>query len=234
MFVRAAAAAAAARGRPSRLLAVGNPKLDRSSTLPDLPRAEVEATTVAGLYEQAQLLTAKAATKAAFLSKLSASEVVHFAGHAAPGSEAGGGTLLFAPDPRTRTVGLLSSSEIDSTDLRSTRVVVLAGCRTGTGAASRLEGSLSLARPFLAAGVPSVVASLRDVDDEVSRDFSVAFHRALLADGDSAQALRDAQLTMLRSSDVTRAHPSSWAGFVNVGGFKPPAPVREARVKKGL
>jgi CHAT domain-containing protein len=88
---------------------------------------------------------------------------------------------------------------------------------------------MSLARPFLAAGVPSVVASLRDVDDDVSLDFSMAFHRALLADGDPAQAVREAQLGFLRSGDAVRAHPSSWAGFVNVGGFKPPEPLREAR-----
>jgi CHAT domain-containing protein len=235
VFVRAAAAeAGAASRRPSRLLAVGNPRLEPASKLPNLPRAEVEASTVASLYEQPELLIAKAATKAAFLSKLPASEVVHFAGHAAPGGDAGDGALLFAPDPRTQAPGPLHSWEIDGTNLRNTRVVVLAGCRTGTGATSRLEGALSLARPFLAAGVPSVVASLRDVDDDVSRDFSMAYHRALLTYGDSAQAVRQAQLALLRSGDATRAHPSSWAGFVNVGGYKPPEPVRETRSKTGL
>ena len=235
VFVRAAAAAAGTLGsRPSRVLAVGNPRLERTSKLPDLPRAEAEATAVASLYGQSQLLTAKGATKAAFLSKLPTSEIVHFAGHAIPGGETGDGTLLFAPDPRTQTPGPLYPWEIERSHLRSTRVVVLAGCRTGTGATSRLEGALSLARPFLSAGVPSVVASLRDVDDDVSRDFSVTYHRALLSDGDSAQAVRQAQLTLLRSGDPARAHPSSWAGFVNVGGFNPPEPVREARSKKGL
>ena len=234
VFVRASAAAAGTLGsRPSRVLAVGNPRLERTTKLPDLPRAEAEAMAVASLYGESQLLTAKAATKAVFLSKLPTSEIVHFAGHAVPGGEAGDGTLLFAPDPRTRTPGPLYPSEIEGTDLQSTRVVVLAGCRTGTGATSRLEGALSLARPFLAAGVPSVVASLRDVDDDISRDFSMAYHRALLSDGDSAQAVRQAQLALLRSGDPAHAHPSSWAGFVNVGGFKPPEPVREARSKKG-
>jgi CHAT domain-containing protein len=232
IFVHASAAAlSAGRGRPSRLLAVGNPRLDRSTKLPDLPRAEVEARAVASLYSDAQLLTSKAATKAEFLSRLPASEVVHFAGHALPGDERSDGTLLLSSDSDGQAPGALYPREIDGTNLQGTRVVVLAGCRTGTGASSRLEGAMSLARPFLAAGVPSVVASLRDVDDDVSRDFSVAFHRALLADGDSAQAVRQAQLAFLRSGDATRAHPSSWAGFVNVGGFKPPEPPREARSK---
>jgi CHAT domain-containing protein len=230
-FVRAAAASAGtARHRPSRLLAIGNPQLERSNKLPDLPRAELEATTVAGLYAQPRLLTAKAATKAAFLAGLRTSEVVHFSGHAVPGNEAGEGMLLFAPDADASKTGPLYPNEIDRTDLRATRVVVLAGCRTGIGATSRLEGALSLARPFLAAGVPSVVASLRDLDDDVSRDFSIAYHRALLTDGDSAEAVRQAQLEMLYSGDATRAHPSSWAGFVNVGGFNHhPGALREAR-----
>jgi CHAT domain-containing protein len=231
VFVGAAAAAAAkADRRPSRLLAIGNPQLERGNKLPDLPRAELEATAVASLYAQPKLLTAKAATKAAFLSGLRTSEVVHFSGHAVPGSEADDATLLFAPGPDPRTAAALHPGEIEHADLRATRVVVLAGCRTGIGATSRLEGALSLARPFLAAGVPSVVASLRDVDDDVSRDFSIAYHRALLSDGDSAEAVRQAQLALLRSGDATRAHPSSWAGFVNVGGFNyHPGALREAR-----
>jgi CHAT domain-containing protein len=232
VFVRASAAALkVGRGRPSRLLAVGNPRLERSNKLPDLPRAESEAKAVASLYSDAQLLTAMAATKAAFLSRLPASQVVHFAGHAVAGDERDDGTLLLSADTGSQTTGALYPREIDGTNLQSTRVVVLAGCRTGTGVGSRLEGAMSLARPFLAAGVPSVVASLRDVDDELSRDFSMAFHRALLADGDPAQAVREAQLGFLRSGDAVRAHPSSWSGFVNVGGFKPPEPLREARSK---
>jgi CHAT domain-containing protein len=229
-YVRAAAAAArTSRSRPSRVLAVGNPRLERASKLPGLPRAEQEASAVAGLYARPRLLTGAAATKAAFLSGLREAEVVHFAGHAKPGDEAGGGALLFASDRQAKLQGPLHPWELEDEDLRSTRVVVLAGCRTATGATSRLEGALSLARPFLAAGVPSVVASLRDVDDGVTRDFSVTYHRALLSDGDSAKAVRQAQLDLLRSGDPIRAHPSSWSAFVNLGGFNPHEPSQLAR-----
>jgi CHAT domain-containing protein/tetratricopeptide (TPR) repeat protein len=222
VFARAsAAAAAAARERAPHLLAVGNPRLDRDLVdgLPSLPGAEAEAAEVARLYERFDVLTGRAATKRAFLEGARRSQVVHFAGHAASGDTSGAAHLLFASDPDTKTPGALYPYEIDRRDFPRTRVVVLAGCRTAAGAASRLEGALGLARPFLAAGVPSVVASLWDVDDAVSRRFSVAFHRSLLAEGDPALALRRAQIALLRDADPSLAHPASWAGFVMLGGL---------------
>jgi CHAT domain-containing protein len=100
-------------------------------------------------------------------------------------------------------------------------VVVLAACRTAAGDVSRVEGALSLGRPFLAAGVPDVVASLWDIDDALSRRFFVSFHRALLTDGDPLPALRTAQIAMLRDGDVSLAHPASWAAFICMGGLDP-------------
>ena len=98
-------------------------------------------------------------------------------------------------------------------------MVVLAACRTAAGAVSRVEGTLGLGRPFLAAGVPYVVASLWDIDDSVSRRFFITFHRALLSGGDPVVALRAAQIALLRSGDPSLAHPASWAAFVSMGGL---------------
>jgi CHAT domain-containing protein len=89
--------------------------------------------------------------------------------------------------------------------------------------ASRVEGAWELARPFLASGVPEVVASLWDVDDEVGRLFFVAFHGALLAEGDPLLALHRTQVAMLHDPDASLAHPATWAGVVCVGGLDPRA-----------
>ena len=99
--------------------------------------------------------------------------------------------------------------------------MVLAACHSGAGQVSRLEGTLSLGRPFLAAGVPSVLVSRWGIDDSVSQRFFVTFHRALLARGDALVALRETQLALLRDRDVSLAHPTSWAAFVHMGGFDP-------------
>jgi len=220
VFVRASAATDRAKTpRKRRLLAVGNPRLDRASKLPNLPGAEAEANAVAALYGPSQLLIGRQATKTAFVSSLRESDVVHFAGHAVAAGGQGEGALLLAPDPQAPGQGALYSVEIDRLDLHATRVVVLAGCRTAAGPTPRLEGALSLARPFLVAGVPSVVASLRDVDDQVAREFALALHRGLLAGAQPARAVREAQLALLRDADAARSHPSSWAGFVSIGGL---------------
>ena len=63
---------------------------------------------------------------------------------------------------RTETV---FAHEIGAMRLEQTELVVLAACRTNLGHIRRGEGVLGLARPFIAAGVPAVIASLADVDD---------------------------------------------------------------------
>jgi CHAT domain-containing protein len=223
VFVRTSAAPIATRsGGDPRLLAVGNPRLPRneSAELPTLPGAEAEADEVAKLYRNAEVLIGGAATKQAVLERMRHSEVLHFAGHAEPGDVPGApARLLLAPDAETGASGSLFAHEIASGILAQTQVVVLAGCRTAQGETSRLEGSLSIARPFLAGGVPSVIASLWDVDDAVSRRFSVALHRNLLTFQDAAVALQHTQVAFLRDADPSLAHPATWAAFVVLGGL---------------
>jgi len=224
VFVQASGAEARSKGRHTpRLLAIGNPRLAPGSGLPRLRGAETEATEVARLYADSELLLDAAATKGAFLAGLGRSDVVHFAGHATEGESLGSGRLLLAPDPGARTGGVLRPDEIVSSHLERTRLVVLAGCRTAAGERSRFEGALGVTRPFLAGGVPMVVASLWDVDDSSSRAFFLEFHRRFLAEGDAATSVRQAQLAFLRGNDPVLAHPSQWAGFVSFGGFAPRA-----------
>jgi CHAT domain-containing protein len=222
VFVQASAAEARSkRSRTPRLLAIGSPRLPPGSGFARLRGSEIEATEIAGLYAQSELLLDTAATKAAFLAALGRSDIVHFAGHATQGEFLGSGRLLLAPEPGSRLGGVLRSDEIVASDLEQTRLVVLAGCRTATGEASRFEGALGMTRPFLAAGVPMVVASLWDVDDASSRAFFLEFHRRFLTEGDAATSVREAQLAFIEGKDPVLGHPSKWAGFVSSGGISP-------------
>jgi CHAT domain-containing protein len=63
------------------------------------------------------------------------------------------------------------------------------------------------------------VASLWDIDDALSRNFFVIFHRALRGGTEPADAVREAQLALLREQDPFLSHPTSWAAFVSMGGF---------------
>jgi CHAT domain-containing protein/tetratricopeptide (TPR) repeat protein len=222
VFVRTSTRATTSHVTAPRVLVVGNPQVDLRlwAGMPNLPGAEAEARDIAGLYPHSELLTGAGATKAAFLEGVRGSQVVHFAGHAVASTDApAAARLLFAPDPGTGGSGALYLHQLDHRGYPRTRVVVLAACRTAAGSVSRVEGALSLGRPFLAAGVPDVVGSLWDIDDSVSRHFFIVFHRALLTEGDPVLALRMAQVALLRGDDVSLAHPASWAAFICMGGF---------------
>ena len=115
-------------------------------------------------------------------------------------------------------------------DLRlDAELVVLSACGTGLGKVSG-DGVAGLARAFVYAGAPSVLATLWDLADEPAARLMPQFYRSLHRRPDKAQALRDAQLKFLRdlrSHDVKVAtpsgtvtlseHPVLWAGFVLVG-----------------
>jgi CHAT domain-containing protein len=219
VFVRASAAAGL-RGEP-RVLVVGNPLVEKSDGAPraDLPQAEAEAAEIAALYPAAESLTRGAATRARFLDRLAQQDVIHFGGHAVSDSQVYSlSHLLLTPEAGVPGSGDLFIHEIPRRQLQRTQLVVLAACRTGAGPLSRGEGVLSLARPLLAKGVPAVVASLWDVDDEASRRVFVAFHRAYRETGSPMGALRRAQLAMLGDPDVRLRHPSLWAPYVAIGG----------------
>ena len=157
----------------------------------------------ASLYPRHAVLTGRAATREVFLKEISGYEVVHFGGHAVSNPEYPLlSRLLFAPAASGEPESLFAH-ELSKMRLPHTRVVVLAACSTAAGAVSRGEGVMSVARPFLAAGVPVVVGSQWDVDDRATRALFVRFHQVLAETIDPMRALREAQLSLLR--DATAA-----------------------------
>ena len=204
--------------RTPTVLAVGNPTFNPkfAPTLLSLPDSEVEAAQLANLFPGSETLTGSGATQEAFLSAASRHEIVHFGGHALVNRDFPLlSHLLLAPEDQDDS-GLLFAHELYGTRLGNVRLAVLAACRTASGPIQG-EGVQSLARAFLAAGVPSVVASLWDVEDSVSSRLVQVFYE-YLRQGDSAPAaLRRAQLTLLRDSDPSAPSPADWAAFEFVG-----------------
>jgi CHAT domain-containing protein len=120
--------------------------------------------------------------------------------------------LVLTPDRQTPDDGYLYSHEISSIDFRRVRLVVLGACSTAAGRTSPSEGVLGLARSVLAAGVPSVVASLWPVGDAATSALMTDFHARLRAGESSAAALRSAQLSMVKGRD-RKASPLSSSAF---------------------
>ena len=169
-------------------------------------------------YSHPDLLTDSDATKARFIDSAGSYEVVHFAGHGISNDEypSLSRLLLAGVDESSRS---LFAQDIARMRFDRTQLVVLAACRTSAGRIRRGEGVLSLARPFIAAGVPTVVATLWDVDDRTSHLLLVAFHRALRRGEPVADALRSAQLAALADPNPTFREPANWATFTTIGGL---------------
>jgi CHAT domain-containing protein len=202
----------------SSVLVVANPEFDRSRfpRLSELPGAS-DAADVARLYGQSEVLEGSHATKERFLASAGNHHVVHFAGHALSSSAVPLTSQLLLASGADET-GALYAHELFVQRFPRTRVVILAACQSLGEGLSRTEGVGSLAAGFLAAGVPSVVATLWSVEDETSSQFSRALHEQLAAGQDALRALRSVQIQFIESGDETQRRPASWAAFVHVGG----------------
>jgi CHAT domain-containing protein len=115
--------------------------------------------------------------------------------------------------------GVLTALEASGLDLDGTRLVVLSACDTGLGDLRNSEGVFGLRRAFVLAGAESQVMSLWRVDDEATRNLMVDFYTCLAAGQGRAEALRRAQIQMLR--DEERSHPFYWAAFIQSGAWRP-------------
>ncbi len=207
-----------------KLVVIGDPAFD-SAIYPQLPRlgeAAVEAKRIATLYRDPLLLTGAEATRSRVLAALQDADVLHIAAHAMDGgSDPLRARLILAPSPDLGDSGTLFADEIYKTRLDRTRLVVLAGCGTAMGRISRGEGPLSLARPFLAAGVPAVLATSWEIEDAPSAEILVRFHREITSGRTPEEALREAQLFAINSSDPALSAPRAWAAFQVLGAPTP-------------
>ncbi len=206
---------------PPSALIVGNPDFDhrRFPQLPYLKFAEKEATEIAHFYANAQTLIGKQATKAAFLAGSKNHTIIHFAGHAVMDSNIPlNSALLFTARQNGDTDDTLYAYELYQQRFPQTRLVVLAACQTARGQYAPGEGPISLARPFLAANVPAVIASLWNVNDAATTALFTVFHQRVAAGETATLALRQAQLALINSRDVNLHSPMMWAPFILLGG----------------
>ena len=211
-----------------KVLAIGNPSFSQEhfKGMKYLSNAEKEAQAVSEIYSNTatKLLLTKDATKETFLKELSSYNVIHYAGHALvdPASPLFSKLLLAFPDNAPSSYDeAVYAHEIYGQQFNQTKLVILAACRTAGGQRTKGEGMISLARPFLAKGVPAVVASLWDADDKASLELFKTFHQERLAGKNSLVAMQKAQIKLLKSSYPLENHPRMWSLFQVIGGVNP-------------
>jgi CHAT domain-containing protein len=220
-------AASRAALNDAQVLSVGNPRFDHASfpTLGDLSSAKREAEQIATLYDSEPALTGDKALKNRVVAEMKKANVIHLALHAVVDEHSPlRSKLVFAADKSSDVhspdAETLSSSELYRIPLPQTRLVVLSACQSASGRYFDGEGVVGISRPFIANGVPLVVASLWPVDSNATAYLMIAFHQNRKRDGlPTAEALAFAQREMLGGSDAQYRHPYYWASFVTIGGY---------------
>lgn len=204
------------------VFAIGEP--DLPDTIPfdfdDLRGAQTEAREVAALSATGEALVGARATRGRFLEALGRYRVIHFAGHATADDRPGGLGRLYLAADETSPTGELSAHDIALQPTDATEIVVLSACESVGAPGTGREASHGLAAAFLAAGVPTVVASLWRADDSASHDLMLTFHRGLIAGLDPATALQQAQRRLLHSGS-SQDNPAYWAAFTVTGASLP-------------
>lgn len=194
-----------------------------------LPYARVEIETLAETVPDIEALTGAAFTLDALLPRLGDYNVLHLATHGAFVSGRPASSFLLFGDGGIATLDDMKSWPLDA-DL-----VVLSACETAVGGRyGNGEEILGLGYVIQDAGARSTVASLWPVSDGGTQLLMQAFYRGLDQGLGKAEALRGAQLHLIRgdrqaladeargmrvprSAAVRYDHPYFWAGFILIG-----------------
>lgn len=116
------------------------------------------------------------------------------------------------PLPRGVLDGVLTAGKIARLNLSGTQMVVLSACRTAQGAATS-EGLFGLQRAFKKAGVGTMVMTLWNVSDVVTKEFMTEFYSALVAHRwNKRKAFEEAKQTIR----AEYPEPFYWAAFVMI------------------
>jgi CHAT domain-containing protein len=104
------------------------------------------------------------------------------------------------------------------------QLVVLAACRTALDPIRRKAFRFGMAGPILNDGIPAVIASLWSVNDQATSELMIRFYRELRGGRDAANALRTAQLELLRGPKKAFRNFTAWGGFqlYGYGGVRSP------------
>ncbi|RBL89368.1 CHAT domain-containing protein [Chitinophaga flava] len=160
-----------------------------------------------GLYTQH-------ASRQQFLEQLPRSSIVQLYSHASAGS-ADKDPVLYLSD------SALYLPEIQLLHNPVTALIILSTCEGGVGRQAHGEGVLSLARGFALTGIPAIVTTLWQVDNEATYALTENFHHFLQQGMRKDVALQQAKLLFLKNNDSGRQLPYFWAASILIGDTSP-------------
>ena len=219
----------------------------RSEHLDRLEGAATEARHLQQLIPRAQLLAEGEATEER-VKQLHSPVLLHIVGHGvvrgnedcksnpnspgcAVGTDAASRVMslsaivleeAYGRGPRSSQDGLLTALELETVDLQGTQLLVLSQCQMAGGVPSSGEGVYGMRRAAAIAGVRTFVAPLWKVADAPEQALMEHFYKELSAGRGRAEALRSAQLQLLRNP-ATRSF-LYWAPVILSGDTTPLPP----------
>jgi len=201
-------------------LVVGNPNY--YNWMEQLPYAGEEAKQVLCIVEgmgmKAEMLEGTDATKEAVKKRLETAGIIHLASH---GSQDG-----IYLSGSTEKEGKLTMVEVQNLSLEHAKMIVLSACDTFKGDL-RTDGVIGITRAFIAAGAPTVIASMWPVNDRSTQEMMKRLYKELFLrrqqkqydndDEDSfdvCSALRQVMIGMLKEGVY---NVRDWAPFLVYG-----------------
>ena len=195
------------------LFAMGNP--DKS-----LPYAENEVNELKGIFPGSRILVGDKATRTTLYETNTEFNVLHLATHGILDyNSIENSYLVLAPDPkkpgddgRFKITDIWEMQSLENYDL-----VTLSACETAVTFNLTEGWPVTTASAFRDIGIPSVIATLWQVDDAATSTLMTRFYNNLKT-MNKTDALREAQLYLSTAEGYT--HPYFWAPFLLVGSWK--------------
>jgi CHAT domain-containing protein len=188
------------------------------SALEELPGATNELRFLEAAFKGSFLYN-KFASEEQFKQEASKYSILHLAVHGLVNRKRPelSGFVLFE-DNSKKEDNIFYSYEIKHLNL-NTDLVVLSACETGIGQYQSGEGVLSIGRDFMAAGVPSMLSTLWNLNDHSGSIIIEQFYNNLAQGMEKDEAIRQAKLYYLEHYKGIIAHPALWACFVQFGDY---------------
>jgi CHAT domain-containing protein len=188
---------------------------DRASdVLVMTPNSESEMTrAIVGIYGEPVVLQGSDATRSRFFAAAPGRNIVHLSTktHRSDAFPLLSG-LQLSDEPGRRHSGMLLGRDIASQSLSRTNLVVIEEVEDVRE--NRGEGTLSIARAFMAAGVPAVVGTLPGADEGAARDLMIGFHREMRKGISAEKALHTVQRNALKQNG---GRLGAWTALVLYG-----------------
>lgn len=193
-------------------LAFCNPKTTNDKNA--LPNTEIEAKTIASLYDTSKIFCNEKATVENFMKEAPYYNTIHLACHAKYSSDNPLASQLVLADDNENPSALHAAKILDI-PIRSS-LVTLSACETAIGEITNCDEIVGLSLSFLWAGAGTVLSSLWRAHDKSTLVLMEYFYKNIKKGHSYPQALCLAQREIINNLEEFK-HPYFWAAFILFG-----------------